>query len=320
METAEQGFWLAVAGLLGAGVRMATPLLFAGLGEVLTERAGVLNVGLEGVMLVGAFGGAVGAFLGGSPWVGLCAGMAAGSLLAALFALWTVYRRADQVVVGTAINLLALGLTGVFWHAVPHLSGVSQGAFRAPAFAGVAVPGLSSLPVIGPAFFSRDSGINILVYVALALVPLTAFVLYRTRLGLQLRAAGEHPQAAEAAGADVLRLRFATVVVAGALAGAGGVFLAIGHLNTFVEGMVAGRGFIALAVVIFGRWSPWGVLGASLLFGLAQGAEFALGARGTGLPPEALRALPYLATLVALVLRFGRTAAPAALAQPFQRG
>jgi ABC-type uncharacterized transport system permease subunit len=298
--------------ILGPAIAMATPLLLAALGETFVERSGVINIGLEGIMLVGALAGAAGAYLTGQPGLGLVIGIAAGVALAGLFGVLAIYRGADQIVVGTGINILALGLTGVFFRALQERI---SGTFQTPAFPPVAVPGLSGLPGVGAALFQR----NLLVYLALALVPLSSLVLYRTRLGLNIRATGENPMAADAAGVRVNALRFGCVLWSGALAGAAGVFLAIGHSNTFVEGMTDGRGFIALAVVIFGRWHPWGVLGAALLFGLAQGLQFTFQSRDATVPYQFFLALPYLVTLIALVLRFGRTRMPAALAQPYRR-
>jgi ABC-type uncharacterized transport system permease subunit len=300
--------------ILGAGVSMATPLLLAALGETLVERSGVINVGLEGMMLAGALAAAAGAYRAQTPWVGLACGIAAGLLAAALFGALAIYRGADQVVAGTGINILALGLTGVFFRAIQE-RWVTSGALLAPTFPAVGIPGAERLPAIGPALFHR----NVLVYAALLLVPLVSFFLFRTRAGLRLRAAGEQPVAAAAAGVDVQGTRFLAALASGALAGAAGVYLAIGHSNTFLEGMTDGRGFIALAVVIFGRWQPWGVLAAALFFGLAQGMQFALQARPLALPYQFFQALPYLVTLAALVGRAGGTRAPAALAQPYQR-
>jgi ABC-type uncharacterized transport system permease subunit len=179
----------------------------------------------------------------------------------------------------------------------------------------MSIPGLSSLPVIGPAL-SQQNG---LVYLALLLVPALALALYRTGWGLSLRAVGEEPKAADTAGIPVLRVRYVALLLAGALSGLGGAFLSIAHANTFTEGMSAGRGFIALAIVIFGRWTPWGVLGASLLFGAADALQFALQSQGYALPYQFLLALPYVVTLIVLTGTAGRSRAPAALAQPYSR-
>jgi len=304
--------------LASAAVAFAAPLLLAGVGECVTERAGVLNIGVEGLMLVGAFASVLASYASGSPWIGLLAGAAAAVALGALFGWTVVYRGGSQVVAGTALNIVALGLTGAAYYTVTQRL-AAAGATR---LAGVKLPDwpvplLSHTPVVGPTLLSA----NVLVYLAAAVVPACALFLARTRLGLQLRAVGEHPQAAEAAGVDVRRLRFGATLAGAALAGLGGVFLAIGHVVTFGENMVAGKGFIALALVIFGRWSPWGVLAGAALFSLAWGFGTVLSSQGRGRPEEVLLlALPYLVTLAALVVRTGRNAAPAALAQPYGAG
>jgi general nucleoside transport system permease protein len=302
----------AVAAVLSSGVAMMVPLLLAALGELYAERAGVINVGLEGMMLVGALAGVVGACFAGSPWSGVVSGLVGGLLMGALFATIVVTRAADQVVAGTALNLLALGATGTAFRA---LSERSSTPLAAPAFPEIAVPGLAELPIVGEALFQRNG----LVYLSWLLVPLSVLMLFHTRWGLKLRAAGENPAAADTMGVNVARARWGAVLVCGALAGLGGVYLSIGHVRTFSEDMIAGRGFIALAVVIFGRWTPWGIAGAALLFGLAQGISYSFQALNLHAPYQVFLALPYVLTLVALVVRGGRSSAPAALAQPYRR-
>ncbi len=295
-----------------SGAVMMVPLLLAALGELFAERAGVINVGLEGMMLGGALSGVVAAYFGHSPWWGVLGGAATGIAMAALFALVTITRGADQVVAGTALNLLALGGTGAVFRALSERLTVP---LIAPTFASVPIPFLARLPILGPAFFAR----NLLAYAAYGLVPLAALVLFHTRWGLKLRATGENPAAADTMGVDVARIRWCALLVCGALAGLGGVFLSIGHVRTFSEDMIAGRGFIALAVVLFGRWNPWGIGIAALLFGLAQGFSYSFQALNWRLPYQLFLALPYLMTLAALVTRGGRSVGPAALAQPYLR-
>jgi ABC-type uncharacterized transport system permease subunit len=302
----------ALAAVLSSGVVMMVPLLLAALGELFAERSGVINVGLEGMMLVGALAGVVGAFFGRSPWVGVLCGALGGTAMGLLFALVAVSRGADQVVAGTAMNLLALGGTGAAFRAITERL---TAPMIAPTFDPVAVPGLSRLPIVGEAFFHR----NALAYLAYAMVPVAAVVLYHTRWGLKLRAAGENPAAADTMGVNVPHARWQAVLLGGALAGLGGVFLSIGHVRTFSEDMIAGRGFIALAVVIFGRWNPWGIGATALLFGMAQGLSYSFQALNLRAPYQLLLALPYLVTLAALILRGGKSAGPAALAQPFKR-
>ncbi|HTE19097.1 MAG TPA: ABC transporter permease [Armatimonadota bacterium] len=302
--------------LMSATLAFAVPLLLAGIGECVVERAGVINIGVEGLMLVAALASVVASHGSGSPWVGVGAGVVAAVALGALFGVLAVYRGVNQVVAGTAVNILALGLTGAYYGTLTQRLSAGGVGGR---LVGVKLPdwplsGLSSLPVLGPTLFSG----NALQYLAFLVVPLSACLLYRTRPGLHLRAVGEHPRAAEAAGTDVQRTRLGSVLLGAALAGLAGAFLAVGHVVTFGENMIAGKGFIAMALVIYGRWSPWGVLAGAAVFSVAWGFATVLGAQGQGRPEEViLHALPYLAALGALVLRSGRTTAPAALAQPY---
>jgi ABC-type uncharacterized transport system permease subunit len=306
--------------LASAALAFAVPLLLAGVGECVVERAGVINIGIEGLMLVGALAAVVASSAAGQPWAGVAAGVLAAMAVAALFAYVTVWHGASQVVAGTAINLLALGVTGVVYGAITRglaAQGVSR--LEGVKLPDLPIPWFSLLPVVGTTLFSG----NLLTYLALAAPVLAAYGLFRTRAGLQLRAVGEYPEAAEAAGLSVRGVRTAAILGGAALAGMGGAFLAIGHVVSFSENMIAGKGFIALALVIFGRWHPWGVMGGTLVFSLAWGVATALSAQGRGRPEEVwLLALPYLATLVALAPRsagHGRRggSAPAALGRPY---
>jgi len=287
--------------LVASALALGTPLLFAGLGELISERAGVINIGVEGLMLTGAFAGFLGCWTTGSPLAGMAAAGAAALLLGFVFALWVIGFDADQVVAGAALNILALGITGVAYRAV---FGVTGAALTVTTFQPLAVgddPWL--LPFRQP----------LPVYVALALVPLVWVVLARTRLGLALRAVGEAPDAAASLGVSVVRIRIGAILVAALLAGAGGGYLSLAYSNTFVEGMSAGRGFIALAIVVFGRWRPLGVLAGALLFGAASAAQFHLQAAGIAVSYHLLLMLPYVLTLAVLTLASGTSAAPAAL-------
>jgi simple sugar transport system permease protein len=302
-----------LASLLASTVKMAIPLLLAAIGEVLVERAGVIDIGLEGKLLAGAFTGMVVTFTTGSPLAGVAAAAVAGVALAAVSAYLVLFRTANQVVVGTAVNLLAAGATGVAYRAV---FGVTGAALTIPGIAPWRVPGLSSLPVVGEALFAQ----NWLAYLAFASVPATAWFLYRTLPGLRLRAVGEDPRAAEAQGIRVRRVRAAALLVSGALAGLAGAFLAVAYAQTFVEGMSAGRGFIALAIVVFGRWTPFGALGGALVFGFATALQFHFQTLGLAVPYQLFLVLPYLLTLVILAGFAGQRRAPAALGQPYERG
>lgn len=296
--------------LLEASVRLALPLLLAALGELIVERAGVINIGTEGMMLCGAFAGfAVGAATG-SAALGVIGAASAAAAVGVLFAFFTVVRRADQIVVGTAVNLLALGATGLLARAL-YRGAIPTGA----TLEALHVPGLAEIPWIGPVLFQQSA----LVYLALGLTPLLAFGLRRTRPGLRLRAVGESARAADAQGVPVVRTRVLAVVGGAALAGVAGASLSLLQSNTFTEGMTAGRGFIALTIVIFGRWKPAGVMAAALFFGAATAVQHRLQARGTALPYQLTLMLPYVLTLLVLALAAGRSLAPGDLGKPYSR-
>lgn len=296
--------------LLATMIRSATPLAFAALGGMFSERSGVVNIGLEGLMLLAAFAGVVGSFLSGSALVGLALGLAVGVVGALVHAVATITLEADQIISGTAINLLALGGTGLMMEVVFGAGGTTP---RVAGFSAVALPGLSSLPLVGPALFDQ----SVLVYVLYLTVPVCLYVLYRTRFGLRLRATGELPAAVDAAGLSVVRMRYAGVALSGLLAGMGGVYLSMGVLSIFVEGMTGGRGFIALAALIFGRWNPVRAVAATLLFGLAD--AFVIRDVIASVPDQFVAMLPYLLTIVALAAFGGRAVAPAALGTPYRK-
>jgi simple sugar transport system permease protein len=299
----------ASAELLEAAVRSATPLALAALGETVVERAGVINIGLEGIVLAGAFGGLLAAGTGGG--VGLTAGFlgaaGAGMVMAAVFALFAVSLRADQIITGTAVNLLAFGLTGALYRG---MYGATGAALSLPTTGTTRIPGLASIPVIGPALFDQPAP-TYLVYLA---APLLWWWLGRTHAGLALRAVGERPEAARVAGIRVARVRWLALLFGGALGGLGGGTLVLAQTGTFAEGMSAGRGFIAIAIVVLGRWHPLGVLAAAFVFGAASALQYVFQAMGWTLPYQLFLALPYALTLLALAGIAGRrVAAPAAL-------
>jgi simple sugar transport system permease protein len=298
--------------LLASTITMAIPLLLAALGELIAERAGVLNVGLEGMVLGGAFSAFAVSLLSGSTALGIAAALLVGSGLGLLLALFVAFWQASQVVAGTALNLLAAGLTGIVYRARFGTTGAVLTIDGAPTFR---LPGLAEVPVVGVLFNQSALG-----YAAFALVPMIAWALGRTLAGLQLRMVGENPYAAETQGVPVRRVRTLALVLCGLCAAAGGAFLAVAYTNTFVEGMSAGRGFIALAIVIVGRRQPWGVLGAALLFGLATAMQFHFQAMGMRVPFQFFLVLPYVLTLIVLAGLVGRATAPAALGQPYERG
>lgn len=298
--------------LLSASIRLSVPILFAALGGMYSERSGVVNIGLEGIMLVGAFAGVVGSYFTGSYWIGALVAVLSGILIAALFALITVIIKINQIVSGVAINLLAVGLTSFFYRA---LFGITTVPITVKAFEPVNIPVLSNIPVIGEIFFRQ----TILVYVAFILVPISYYIFYKTSVGLSIRTVGEHPMAADTVGIPVNKVRTICVLVSGALAGLGGCFLSLGQFNMFVDNMVSGRGFIAVAAVIFGKWSPKGVLMASLIFGVADALQIRIQMSGISIPYQFLLMFPYLLTVVAVTGIVGRTTSPKALGRPYEK-
>lgn len=291
---------------LDATIRTATPLAYAALGEVVTERSGVINIGLEGIIIAGCLGGLIAAGAGG-PTVGFLGGALAGLLMAALFALFVLRLKADAIITGTALTLLGLGLTGTVYRGVFGLEGAALGT---PSIAPIALPGLSSLPLVGPVFFTQ----TVMTYLLYLLVPLLAWWLARTHTGLALRAIGESRTAAHAAGIAVDRIRWGAILFGGVMGGLCGATLVLAQVGTFTEGMSAGRGFIAIAIVVLGRWRVVGTALAALLFGGAFALQYLLQAAGWALPYQLFLALPYLLTLVLLAALRGRAEAPAELA------
>jgi len=281
--------------LLMATLRAATPLAIAAVGGIFAERSGVVNIALEGKMLVGAFAAVVVSYYTGNPWLGMLATVITSGILAYLFALVSIKYRANQVVSGVAINMLAAGLTVFFMHVFFGTAGTS--------------PAVNRLPNIG--LFTP------IVYLAPVIVMVSFIVLYRTPWGLRIRAVGEHPKAAATVGVDVLGIRYACVVLSGVLAGLAGAHLSIGTLSVFVRDMTAGRGFIALAAMIFGKWHPVGALGAALLFGFSEALQMRL--QGGGIPSQLIQAVPYIFTMIVLAGFVGRATAPASLGEPYKK-
>jgi simple sugar transport system permease protein len=298
--------WSALtAGML----RFATPLIFAAMGGILSERSGVINIGLEGMMLMGAFFGIYGSDLTGS-WVGgLVIGAAAGAALGLVHAVISIHLRADQVVSGTGINIIAVGITGYVFIYHYGTQGTPPEVSRVP---DVTLPGIQDISFIGDAIGHA----NLLTWIALILVPLLTLFLFRTRGGLRLRSVGEKPRAADTVGLPVIRTRYLAVVASGALAAIGGAYLSIALLGSFNEQMTAGRGFIALAAVIFGGWRPWGALAGALLFGFSTALAQRLPAFSES-TAVLFQALPYVLTLVVVAGVIGRSRPPAAIGVPY---
>ena len=302
----------ALSSFLVASVGLAVPLALAALGETVTERAGVINIGLEGSVIWGALGGALGALAAG-PSAGLALGALAGGLAALCFALFAVRLGTDQIITGTAVTIGSLGFTGAIFQSRFGATGI---ALELPTVAARELPPLSRIPVLGPALFDQAAT----AYIAYLLVPALAWLLFRTRWGLALRAVGESPDAAHAAGVPVIRTRLLATVFGGVMAGLAGAHLSLVHTGTFAENMSAGKGFIAIAVVVLGRWSPWGVISAALFFGAAEALQFVLQARDSNLPYPLFLALPYVLSLAALTGWLGRARAPRGLGSAWPRG
>lgn len=299
-----------IAPFLAATVRTAVPLALAATGELLVERAGLINIGLEGAVLAGAFGALLGASAGGVA-AGFGAALGAGVLVAAIFALCVILLRTDQIIAGTALTLLSVGATGTLYRT---LFGSTGAALGIPTSAPMSIPWLSAIPVVGAALFSQPP----VTYVAYLLPLLLAWWLSRTHAGLALRAVGERPEAAEAAGIRVDRIRTAAILAGGALGGLAGGTLVLAQAGTFAEGMSAGRGYIAIAIVVLGRWTPIGVAGGAMLFGAASALQFAFQAMGWKAPYQLFLVAPYVLTLGALAGAVGRARAPAALGRTLE--
>jgi len=295
-----------LSGFLEAAVRATLPLLLASLGELLSQRSGFVNVGLEGAMISGALAAAAVASLWGTP-LGYLSGAVAGGGIGALMALFAIGLRTNQILTGTAVTASALGVTALLAYATFGTTGVALGV---PVSAPVALPVLSGIPVIGPALFEQPP----ITWLVFAIVPFAWWWLTRTRHGLSLRATGESPDAVRASGSSPARIQAAAVITGSALGGLGGATLVLAQAGTFAEGMTAGRGFIALAVVALGRWHPFGVAGAALLFGATSSLQYLLQALGTDVPYQIFLALPYLLTLAVLAAT-GRAGEPAWLAK-----
>ncbi len=302
--------------LLGSALRATAPLLFAALGGMFSERSGVVNIALEGIIIFGALAAALvtyfvelpvisqtpGASVWYAPWIGVLAAMLVGAGVGWIHAVVSIRYKADQIISGVAINLMAIGVPAV----------ILTGLFGNSATSATIT---NRLPRWGEGAFQFSP----LVYLAFLLVPITWYVLFRTPFGLRLRAVGEHPEAADSVGVSVTRMRYAGVMLSGVLAGLGGAYLSIGGFNQFITEMSGGRGFIALAALIFGKWHPLGVLGATLLFGAFQALETQLGG-GQLLPPTVVQSLPFILTMLVLAGFVGRAIPPKAIGKPFEKG
>lgn len=300
-------------GFFAALIRISTPLILATIGELYAERSGVLNLGIEGTMLLGAMAGFTAAYFTGSLWVGLAAAMAVGMIMGLIMGLATVSLGLSQHVSGIGVTLLATGLAFFFYRLI---FGQPSAPPNIKPFEPVALPVVSEIPLLGPVLFDQYA----LSYLALLLVPVTAFLLYRTPWGLALRTVGENPRAADAAGVSVAAIRYQALLISGALMGAAGSFLSMAQFNAFTFGVISGRGWVCIALVVFGQWSPWKSALGALLFAFIDALQLRLQAAGVfHLPYQVFLMMPFVLTIVAMALVSRNARAPAALLVPFRK-
>ena len=305
-------FSLLTIEFLYATIRMATPIALSAIGEVYNERSGVLNVGIEGTMLIGAFAGVIGSAYSQNAFVGVLSAALASLLTALIYGVIVITLKANQIVAGFALNIAALGITDFLYRVI---FGIRSLPVQVPGVNLWEVPVLSRIPIIGPILFQNNS----IVYFTYLLVPVAYFILFHTTIGLRIRSVGENPRAADMVGINVVFWRYSTTLFSGILCGIAGAALSLANVNTFVAGMTAGRGFIALAAVIFGRWNPVGATLAALLFGAAQALALRLQAFGIGIPSQFLIMLPYVLSLLGIIIFRGTGSSPAALTIPYNK-
>lgn len=311
---AAAGKFVPITGLLQGGLILAVPLIFGAMAGIISERSGVINIAIEGQLLAGAFLSGVVASLMHSTWAGLLVAPFAGMAIAWLLAVFAIKYGIDQVVLGFVLNVLVIGVTNFLYGKllIPYQSTWNAGG----TFNIVEIPVLAKIPVLGPIFFAQ----SIIIYLMYVVVIVTHIALFKSKWGLRTRSVGEHPTAAESVGIDVNKIRYRNVLIAGAVAGLGGAFFTLGALGAFSKEMTAGKGFIALAAVIFGRWSPLGAVAAALIFGFADNLQGLLTIIGTPIPSEFMLMVPYIATIIAVSGFVGRVRAPAADGVPYKRG
>jgi len=311
---AAAGKFIPFTGLLQGALLLSVPLIFGAMSGVLSERSGVINIAIEGQLLAGAFMSGVIASLTQNTWAGLLIAPFAGMAISWLLAVFAIKYGIDQVVLGFVLNVLVIGLTGFLYKKllIPYQSTWNSGGTFAP----IEIPILAKIPVIGPIFFAQ----SIIVYLMYLVVIVIHIALFKSKWGLRTRSVGEHPTAAESVGIDVNKVRFRNVLIAGAVAGLGGAFFTLGAVGAFSKEMTAGKGFIALAALIFGRWSPLGAVAAALIFGFADNLQGVLTITGTPIPSEFMLMAPYIATIIAVSGFVGKVRAPAADGIPYKRG
>ena len=311
---AAAGKFIPLTGLLQGALLLSVPLIFGAMAGVLSERSGVINIAIEGQLLAGAFLSGIACSLTQNRYIGLIFAPIAGALISYLLAIFSIKYAINQVILGFVLNVLVIGITNFLYKRllIPYQSTWNAGTIFSP----IPIPILSKIPIIGPIFFDQ----TIIVYLMYVAVALIHFGLFKTKWGLRMRAVGEHPTAAESVGIDVNKVRFRNVILAGAIAGLGGAYFTLGAVGMFAREMTAGKGFIALAALIFGRWSPLGAVAAALIFGFADNLQGVLTITGTAIPSEFMLMAPYIATIIAVSGFVGKVRAPAADGIPYKRG
>ncbi len=299
-----------ITSFLSADIRTAMPILIAALGLVYSERAGVVNIGAEGIMLIGALASFTGSYYTGNAWAGMAIAAFVGLLIGIAFAFLVVTVKANQTVVGAALNIFGSGLSITLNRVIFGISGTPHAV---DVFNNVPIPLLSKIPVLGDILFNH----NIWVYITVAGLFVANYVLFKTELGLRIRAVGENPKACDTLGISVPRIRYGTILFSTAMCGLAGGYMSIAQLNFFIEGMVSGRGYIALAAVVFGKWNPKGVLMAVLVFGAGEALQSKLAAMQTGIPMQFTQMIPYVLTILALIGLVGKSQGPAASGKPY---
>lgn len=299
-----------LSGIAHSGIRLATPYIYAAIGEMFVQRSGVLNLGVDGIMLMGAFAAFYATFYTENLWLGVALALLVGAVMGLLMAVVSVTMKAEQGISGIGLYLVGLGLSDLLFKTlIGSVVGISG-------FAVLHLPGLSDLPIVGEIFFDH----SILIYLAYLSVPISWFVLNKTTFGLKIRAVGHNPEAADSLGVQVNRVRYATLLLGGALAGLAGASLSVGLLNVFQQNMTNGMGFIAVALVYFGSWRPFGILGGALLFSTVNALQLWVQVKGVAIPSDLAVMLPYILTIFALALAVRQVQQPAALTKPFERG
>lgn len=298
--------------LLSSTIRLATPILLPALGQIYTQRAGILNLGVEGTMTIGAVCGFITCFYSGSLWLGMLAGAMAGMVWSLLMALLSITLRANQVIAGTGLNILGMGIAAYLYRVV---FGVRSLPPQVDPFPALHIPLLSDIPIIGPIFFDH----NVIVFLAFLMVVFTWFMLEKTTYGLKIKVVGEHPRAADSKGISVAKVRYSAVMVGGLYAGFGGAFMSLAYMNLFTDNIISGRGFIAVSVVIFAHFKPVRAMWGALLFGLSSALQLRLQALGINVANQFMLMLPYVMTILALVVSSKNAQFPSAYTKPYSR-